>query len=65
MNMKQKMMRLAVGWLVAICCTLSASALPKPLIPGGCTVGVKLYTEGLMVTGFEVGSAAKAAGFTF
>ena len=60
--MKQKIMRLAVGWLVAICCTLSASALPKTLIPGGCTVGVKLYTEGLMVTGFEVGSAAKAAG---
>lgn len=60
--MKQKLKRLMVAWMVMICCTLSASALPMSLIPGGCTVGVKLYTEGLMVTGFEIGSAAKAAG---
>jgi len=60
--MKQKLKRLTAAWVVLVCCTLSASALPASLIPGGCTVGVKLYTEGLLVTGFEIGSAAKAAG---
>ena len=60
--MKQKLMRLAVILWVVTCCTLPASALPGTLIPGGCTVGVKLYTQGLVVTGFEAGSPAKAAG---
>lgn len=39
-----------------------ASALPRTLIPGGCTIGVKLCPPGLMVTGFEAGSPARAAG---
>ena len=32
------------------------------LIPGGCTVGIKLHTKGLMVTGFEASSPAEKAG---
>ena len=60
--MKQKWLRMAAVWLIAVCCTLPASALPNSLIPGGCTVGVKLYTQGLVITGFQSGSAAKAAG---
>ena len=60
--MKKQMMRLFLAVFAAISCCISASALPRSLIPGGCTVGVKLYTQGLVVTGFEQGSAAKAAG---
>lgn len=44
------------------CCIGQACAIPQRLIPGGCTIGVKLYPPGLMITGFESGSAARAAG---
>ena len=60
--MKKYMIRIAVIWCVVLSCTVSAFALPRTLIPGGCTVGVKLYSGGLIVTGFEKGSAAREAG---
>ena len=60
--MKKQIIRFLTAVCLALACSLSAAALPKNLIPGGCTVGVKLYTQGLVVTGFESRSAAKAAG---
>lgn len=60
--MKKQLMRMLTVLCLAVACSVSASALPKTLIPGGCTVGVKLYTQGLVVTGFEKKSAAKEAG---
>ena len=60
--MKKQIIRLLTAVCLALACSISAAALPKTLIPGGCTVGVKLYTQGLVVTGFESRSAAKAAG---
>ena len=60
--MKKQIIRFLTAVCLALACSLSATALPKNLIPGGCTVGVKLYTQGLVVTGFESRSAAKAAG---
>lgn len=46
----------------AAVCTISAWARPQMLVPGGCTVGIKLNTKGLVVTGFEGQSPAKEAG---
>ena len=60
--MKKQIMRMLTTICLAVCCTVSASALPKTLIPGGCTIGVKLYAQGPVVTGFEKRSAAKEAG---
>lgn len=60
--MKKQIIRLLTAACLALACSISAAALPKTLIPGGCTIGVKLYTQGLVVTGFESRSAAKAAG---
>lgn len=60
--MKKQIIRFLTAVCLALACSISAAALPKTLIPGGCTVGVKLYTQGLVVTGFESRSAAKAAG---
>lgn len=60
--MKKQILRWVTAVCIALSCCISAAALPKTLIPGGCTVGVKLYTQGLVVTGFESRSAAKAAG---
>ena len=37
-------------------------AMPRMLVPGGSTVGIKLYSKGVVVTGFELDSAAKEAG---
>ena len=56
------MKKLWIAALLALCCATTAQALPRTLIPGGCTVGIKLYSQGLVVTGFEKGSAARAAG---
>ena len=51
---------LAVG--LAIWLSAQAFALPAYLIPGGNAVGVKLYAQGLVITGVEDGAAAQAAG---
>jgi len=60
--MKQFFLRMTAVFVIVCGFLLSAAAAPELLIPGGCTVGVKLYTQGLMITGFEPSSAAKAAG---
>lgn len=40
----------------------AAAAAPAYLIPGGNTVGIKLYTQGLVITDLADGSAAQSAG---
>ena len=60
--MKRKIMGWFFAVCISLCCTISAAALPRTLIPCGNTIGVKLFTKGLVVTGFEESSAAKAAG---
>ena len=60
--MKKQLFRLLCAISAAIACTVSAWAVPDMLIPGGCTVGIKLHTKGLMVTGFEEASPAEQAG---
>ena len=60
--MKKHVLRPLMTVLAAAALTINVWALPKTLIPGGCTVGVKLYSQGLVVTGFETKSAAKEAG---
>ena len=60
--MKRKIM----GWVLTVClllcCSVSAAAAPRTLIPCGNTIGVKLFTQGLVVTGFADDSAARTAG---
>jgi len=60
--MKKQAVRVLSAVLAAVLISTEAFALPNMLIPGGNTVGVKLFTDGLVVSGFTGGSAAKAAG---
>ena len=60
--MKKQVFRFLCAACTVIVCTVSAWAMPDMLIPGGCTVGIKLHTKGLMVTGFEEASPAEKAG---
>jgi len=60
--LKKQIMRIWAAVLLAVLCAAPVHALPKMLIPGGNTIGVKLYTGGLLVTGFEEVSAAREAG---
>ena len=60
--MKKQFNRLILTVCAAVVLSISAYAAPKMLVPGGGTVGIKLNTKGVLVTGFEDGSAAKAAG---
>ena len=60
--MKKQANRLILAVCAAIILTISAQAAPKMLVPGGYAVGISLDTKGVVVTGFEEGSAAKEAG---
>lgn len=60
--MKKQLNRLICAVCAAVMLSMTAQAAPKMLIPGGSAVGIRLQTKGIMVTGFEEGSAAKAAG---
>ena len=60
--MKKQALRLFCAVFAVWVCTLSALAAPQMLIPGGSTVGIKLHTKGVVITGFEEGSTAKEAG---
>ena len=55
-----------IRWCAALCAALflsvEAAAAPKMLIPGGCTIGMKLDTQGVLVTGFAEESSAERAG---
>ena len=60
--MKKQANRLILTVCAAIILSISVQAAPKMLVPGGSVVGISLDTKGVVVTGFEEGSAAKAAG---
>ena len=60
--MKRQVYRLLAAAAVLLSLTLSISAVPDQLIPGGCTIGVKLQTQGPVIMGFDTASAAEAAG---
>lgn len=60
MRMKKFRCLVAAVWVFVLCTW--TSAMPRTLVPGGCTVGIKLYSKGMVITGFEEHSAAKAAG---
>ena len=48
--------------LTLIFCTQALGAMPDYLIPCGNTVGIKLYTDGLLITALDSPSPAKKAG---
>ena len=60
-NMKKTWFRCGVAWLFLwiFCCQVWA--MPKQLVPGGCTVGIKLYSRGVIVTDVDPHSAAEKA----
>lgn len=43
-------------------CSTFVSATPRMVVPGGNTVGIKLYSRGMVVTDFQEHSPAKEAG---
>lgn len=60
--MKKRFLRLWAALVLALALSIQAAALPRTLIPGGSAVGLKLYTRGLLVTGFDQSSPARSAG---
>ena len=60
--MKKQLMRWAAAVSVVLVLTVEAAAAPHMLIPGGSTVGIKLDTQGVIVTGFAENSSAQRAG---
>lgn len=60
--MKKRVLRLAAVWLAVLLLSLQSLAAPRTLIPGGRTMGIKIYSQGLLVTGFERQSPARTAG---
>ena len=54
--------RVAAALVLTLLLCTQALARPAYLIPGGNTVGIKLYSEGLVVTQVEDGAAAQRAG---
>lgn len=60
--MRRRIVSLLTVLLLIVTSTWSAAAIPDSLIPGGSTVGLKLYSDGLVVTGFDKPSPARAAG---
>lgn len=52
----------AVLLLTYFLCAQAFAAMPEYLIPGGNTVGIKLYTDGLVITALDSPSPAKKAG---
>lgn len=60
--MKKMWFRCGAAWLLAWVCCCQAWAMPKELVPGGCTVGIKLYSRGVIVTEVDPHSAAEEAG---
>jgi len=60
--MKKTIFRALSGALLAFLLAAQALAAPAYLIPGGNTVGIKLYARGLIVTSTVEDMAAEAAG---
>lgn len=62
-NMKKTFLRSAAGLLLALLLSVQAlAAAPERVIPGGGTVGIKLYAKGLVITETESRMAARQAG---
>lgn len=61
-NIQKRIRMIAAALMLvwALCCQTAAAG--KKLVPGGYTVGIKLYAEGLMVTEVETGKPAQQAG---
>jgi len=60
--MKKFGMCAVLALLLAVLLSTGIFASERRLIPGGNTVGIRLNTKGLLITDFEAGSPAKAAG---
>ena len=60
--MRKQAIRLLAAFLAAASLSIQSFALPKTLIPGGSTMGIKIHSQGLLVTGFEKQSPARMAG---
>ena len=61
-HMKTAARRLAAALILTALLAMQAfAAVPAYLIPGGNTVGIKLYTQGLMIVKIADGTAAQAA----
>ena len=60
--MRRRIVSLLTAFLLMATSIWSAQAMPDRLVPGGSTIGLKLYSDGLVVTGFEKPSPARAAG---
>lgn len=60
--MKKRVLQLTAAILAALLLSVQSFAVPRTLIPGGRTMGIKIYSRGLLVTGFERQSAARTAG---
>ena len=60
--MKKQAMRLLLALCLAWMMIVGADASERMLIPGGYVVGIRLDTGGPVITGFEKGSPARAAG---
>jgi stage IV sporulation protein B len=61
-KMKKSILRALSGVLLALSLAAQALAAPAYLIPGGNTVGIKLYAEGLLVTSTVEHMPAQEAG---
>ena len=48
--------------LLALCLAAQAAAYPAALVPVGAAVGIRMQTDGVVVTGFDDGAPARAAG---
>ena len=60
--MKKVFFKSALCLLILIILCVGSFAMPKSLIPGGNTVGIKLYADGLMISQVEDGLPAQKVG---
>lgn len=61
-NFFQKIPAAALALVLAIALCCQAAAAGRTLVPGGYTVGIKLYAQGLMITEVEHDTPAQRAG---
>ena len=58
----KKISAVLIALVLALALSCQTAAAGRALVPGGYTVGIKLYAEGLMVTEVESGAPAQQAG---
>ncbi len=59
---KRRIFKGLAAALLALCFALQAAAYPAELVPVGAAVGIRMQTDGVVVTGFDDGAPARAAG---